>query len=298
MSMNTPTPFFSVVVPTYNRPGPLRDCLEALAGLDYPRERYEAIVVDDGGSQPLDALVAGFQGRLEIRLLRQDNAGPGAARNAGAKLARGEYLAFTDDDCRPAPDWLRALAYAHGQRPGCLLGGQTRNGLTGNRYSAASQALQVWLYDYCESRPSPLRFFASNNLSLAAAAFLEMGGFDTATLRYASEDRELCGRWLAQGRAMAYMAGALVWHYHNLNAWRFIGQHFTYGRGGYRLRLARERAGLPPLPGDPAWMLASLTRYPFAEPGIGRGLALAGLAFCTHAANVAGYFYERAFGPP
>lgn len=287
-------PFFSVVVPTYNRPALLRDCLEALAGLDYPAERYEVVVVDDGGVQPLDATVASFQGRLDIKLLRQDNAGPGAARNAGAAVARGEYLAFTDDDCRPAPDWLLALADAYAGRPGHLLGGQTVNGLSGNVYAEASQALQAWLYDYCESQSSPMRFFASNNLSLPAARFRELGGFDTATTRYASEDRELCGRWQAGGGGLAYAPTARVCHYHALGAASFIGQHFAYGRGACRLRLARERQGLPPLPGDPRWMLASMTRYPLAEGVTGQALALAGLAFCTHAANVAGYLCERA----
>lgn len=287
-------PFFSIVVPTYNRPALLRDCLEALAGLDYPAARYEVVVVDDGGEQLPHAVVAGFRDRLDVRLLRQRNAGPGAARNAGAAVAHGEYLAFTDDDCRPAPDWLRAFADAYAGRPGCLLGGQTLNGVAGNVYSEASQALQAWLYDYCESRPSPLRFFASNNLSLPAVRFREMGGFDTATTRYASEDRELCGRWQAGGGELAYAPAARVFHYHALGAGSFIGQHFAYGRGAYRLRLARERQGLPPLPGDPRWMLASVARYPFAEGVSGRGAKRAGLAFCTHLANVAGYLYERA----
>lgn len=293
--MNLP-PFFSVIVPTYNRPAQLRNCLEALAGLDYPAECFEVIVVDDGGTQPLDALVAEFRDRLCLRLIRQDNAGPGAARNTGAEQARGEFLAFTDDDCRPALDWLRSLATAHAERPAHLLGGQTLNGLPDNPYSTASQSLQAWLYEYCESGVSPLRFFASNNLSLPTALFREVGGFDTATLRYASEDRELCGRWQARGYTMAYLPEARVHHYHRLDARSFIGQHFAYGRGAYRLRLARERSRLPPLPGDPAWMLASLTRYPFSERGMGRSLWLSGLAFCTHAANVLGYFFERAFG--
>lgn len=292
--MSETLPRISVVVPSYNRPEPLRHCLEALAALDYPVDQYEVIVVDDGGRPPLDGLVGGFRDRLQVRLLRQDNAGPGAARNVGAAAARGEHLAFTDDDCRPEPGWLRAFAARMEIRPDALLGGCTLNGLPDNIYSEASQAVQGWFYDYCETRASPLRFFASNNLCLPAALFHGLGGFDTATLRHASEDRELCGRWVAAGRVLDYVPEARVRHYHDLDAPGFWRQHFAYGRGAYRLRLARQRQGLPPLPGDPSWMRASLADYPFKEAGLRRGLALSALAFAAHAANLLGYFFERA----
>jgi GT2 family glycosyltransferase len=293
--MSETLPRISVVVPNYNRPEPLRHCLEALAALDYPVDRYEVIVVDDGGRAPLDGLVGGYRDRLQVRLLRQDNLGPGAARNTGAAAVRGEYLAFTDDDCRPEPGWLRAFAARLEIRPDALLGGRTLNGLPDNIYSEASQALQGWFYDYCETRASPLRFFASNNLCLPAALFHGLGGFDTATLRYASEDRELCGRWVAAGRVLDYVPEARVRHHHDLDALGFWRQHFAYGRGAYRLRLARQRQGLPPLPGDPSWMRASLADYPFKEAGRRRGLALSALAFATHGANLLGYCFERAF---
>ncbi|BBL77331.1 glycosyltransferase [Methylomagnum ishizawai] len=295
--MHSDLPRFSIVIPTYNRPGPLRQCLLALAALDYPAECYEVIVVDDGGHGSLDEAVAGLDTRFRLRSLRQNNAGPGAARNAGAAVADGEYLAFTDDDCRPEPGWLRAFAVGFAVRPGDLLGGRTLNGLAGNLYSEASQSLQAWFYDHCAGCASPLRFFASNNLGLSTARFRELGGFDTATLRFASEDREFCGRWLAAGGALGYVPDAMVRHYHDLDPVRFWRQHFAYGRGAYRLRLARRRRGLPPLPGDRAWMWASVSRYPCAEPGPGRKLALAGLALATHVANLAGYLFEQAHDP-
>ncbi|MGZ8250554.1 glycosyltransferase [Methylomagnum sp.] len=149
--MSHEPPRFSIVIPTLNRPGPLRHCLAALTALDYPAECYEVIVVDDGGHAPLNGGLAEFQGRLKIRLIRQTNAGPGAARNTGAAAASGEYLAFTDDDCHPEPGWLRAFAARFEARPDALLGGHTLNGLPENIYSAASQALQAWFYDYCET---------------------------------------------------------------------------------------------------------------------------------------------------
>ncbi|MBC7811061.1 MAG: glycosyltransferase family 2 protein, partial [Burkholderiales bacterium] len=75
--------FFSIIIPSYNRPAQLRTCLEALTQLDYAP--FEVIVVDDHSPQPLDNVIESFTDRLNVRLLRQpDNHGPGAARNVGA----------------------------------------------------------------------------------------------------------------------------------------------------------------------------------------------------------------------
>ena len=74
--------------------------------LGYPQDRFEVIVVDDGSEPPMDSVVSFFRDRLELVLLSQANSGPAAARNTGAAQAKGKFLAFTDDDCTPAPDWL------------------------------------------------------------------------------------------------------------------------------------------------------------------------------------------------
>src|ERR1700692_4042424 len=100
---------FSVIVPTFNRPALLGGCISALALQNYPRHAYEVIVADDGGSYDLEALVRPFAGEMNVRFVRQKNRGPATARNLGAEAATGRFLAFTDDDCQPAPAWLGAL---------------------------------------------------------------------------------------------------------------------------------------------------------------------------------------------
>ena len=116
----------SVVVPTYQRPQLLRKCLNALARQDYPAESYEIIIVDDAASEETRLLVENFTGEIkasitepasmsgseagsfpEIRYAAAtDTQGPAAARNLGWRMARGEIIAFTDDDCLPEADWL------------------------------------------------------------------------------------------------------------------------------------------------------------------------------------------------
>ena len=100
----------SIVVPTYRRPEQLARCLQALAELEYPTDRYEVVVVDDGSAEPDATRIASICLEAGARLERQARSGPAAARNRGARAARGEFIAFLDDDCAPSPDWLSLLA--------------------------------------------------------------------------------------------------------------------------------------------------------------------------------------------
>ncbi len=82
-------PSFSIVIPSYSRPGQLAECLRALSRLEYPRDRFEVIVVDDGGDRPLDEVIAPFESNLTLTLLRQANAGPAALPATPGQRARG-----------------------------------------------------------------------------------------------------------------------------------------------------------------------------------------------------------------
>lgn len=99
-------PWISVVVPHYENPGGLRDCLAALAGQDAEGIPFEVLVVDNGSSEPPVALCAEFP---ETRLLLEPEPGPGHARTRGAAAARGAIVAFVDSDCCADPGWIAAI---------------------------------------------------------------------------------------------------------------------------------------------------------------------------------------------
>src|ERR1043165_5810022 len=162
--MNLPS--FSIIIPTYSRPAALTACLEAIALLDYPRDRFEVIVVDDGSPTPAEQVVASFSSRFSVRSLRQERAGPAAARNLAATCARGDFLAFTDDDCLPDRDWLRIFARHFAAHPDYLIGGRTLNALPDNLCSATSQAVIDVVYQHFNLGEDAL-FFASNNFAVA-----------------------------------------------------------------------------------------------------------------------------------
>ena len=108
--MTPDAPAFSVIVPTRGDDAALMRLAAALERQTLPPGRWERIVVFDGVEpRPLVAARLKSLGAQVVRL--EQRSGPGAARNAGAKQAHGAFLAFTEDDVTPAPDWLeRALA--------------------------------------------------------------------------------------------------------------------------------------------------------------------------------------------
>jgi glycosyltransferase involved in cell wall biosynthesis len=285
-------PAFSIIIPTYNRPNRLEACLKSLGQLNYPSARFEVIVVDDGSPIALEPVVDDFRAACNISFHRQESAGPAAARNTGARRAQGAFLAFTDDDCRPAPNWLRALAKQFRKTPTHLLGGRTVNALTQNPFSTASQLLVHYLYDHYNDGDNQARFFTSNNIALPTDRFHEIGGFDTTFMRAAAEDREFCDRWLHYGGSMTYVPEAVVRHAHSLDLAGFWRQHFNYGRGAFHFHEAHSRRDRDSIAPESLSFYWNLLRYPFSRYSGSWALAQMLLMGVSQVANASGFFYE------
>ncbi|HHP7243214.1 MAG TPA: glycosyltransferase [Elainellaceae cyanobacterium] len=281
--------FFSVIIPTYNRPEQLTTCLESLTQLDYPRDRFEVIVVDDGSDKPLDSVVANFKDQLNLKLIRQSNAGPAAARNHAAQHTEGKYLAFTDDDCSPATNWLQALEKCFAASPDRIVGGRTVNALTDNPYSTTSQNIISMGYMHYNAIPDQARFFASNNMVVPADRFRDMGGFDESFTT--SEDRELCDRWLHQGYPMTYSPEVVIYHAHPMTLRSFWKQHFSYGQGAFRFHKTRAEKGWGNFQIEGNYYL-NLLRYSLDNGPEKQGLVLIAVLFISQVANAAGFFGE------
>jgi GT2 family glycosyltransferase len=287
--MTSSQPFFTIIIPTYRRPQQLTACLHALQRLDYPRWDFEVVIVNDSSDHPLDAVTAPFHDTLPIILLQQPNAGPAAARNLGAAHAKGRILAFTDDDCMPATNWLVTLAERFHRLPHHLVGGRTLNALTENTYSSTSQAIIEVVYAYYNADPSGARFFASNNLAVPAERFRSLGGFD-ATFR-TSEDRDFCDRWLHHGYLMTYAPEVVVHHAHALEFSSFWNQHFAYGRGARRYHTARARRGSGKFHPEVKFYL-NLLKYPFGRDRDSNATRLLPMLLLAQTANAAGFLLQ------
>jgi glycosyltransferase involved in cell wall biosynthesis len=282
---------FSLIIPTFNRPDQLKGCLQALANLDYAPDRFEIIVVDDGGRFDLTQLETPATLRQQLRWIRQPNRGPAAARNRGARDARGRWLAFTDDDCRPDRQWLAALAAALAGDEDLLVGGRTRNRLRENPFSEASQLIVDAAYAYFNGDGTQGRFLASNNMAVWHEAFVGIGGFDE-TFRPASEDREFCDRWLGLGRRILWIDGADVEHHHAQTLSGFFRLHRSYGRGAFLFHRRRRSRGSGTIHQDLGFYVAA--RSLLIKPALAsnRPWTTLGLLAVWQAANALGFFAE------
>jgi mycofactocin glycosyltransferase len=275
------SPSVTIVVPVRDRPGELADCLASLRGVRHPRHLLDVVVVDDGSARP-SAVPAG------VRLVRLPHSiGPAGARNAGARAARGDVLAFLDSDCVAEPGWLEALLPELADPEVAAVGG---------RIAAASE--RTWLERY-EAVRSPLDlgavraaagpgravpYLVTANLVVRRTDFEAAGGLDEG-LRW-GEDVDLCWRLHRAGRRLVYQPAGQVRHRHRGGIRAFAATRASYARSEADL-LARHPEGerwLALSAGGAALVLGGLGAL-FGRP---RLLAAGALALAVETAAAAG----------
>lgn len=189
----------SVVVPTCDRPETLRAVMDRLApGKQHlDSSRYEVLVSDDGRRQPAEESLR--TSHPWARVVQGPRRGPAANRNAGAAAARGEWIAFTDDDTEPSADWLAAFAAAIVTGTDVYEGRTSCDGGFGSpMYTAPVNETGGWLW--------------SCNFLISATAFRSVGGFDEAFRFPNGEDQDLRERLRSAGFKMIFVRDALVNH--------------------------------------------------------------------------------------
>lgn len=199
----TQEPRVSVVCATFRRPGSAARLLAALERQDLD-EPFEVVVSDDGsGPSSVAALrEAVAASSLPVVLLEHErNRGPGAARNDGWRAARGELVAFTDDDCQPVPAWLREGVAAMQQGEVVAVGAVEPDPAQADALGPWSRTLHV----------KNARFFQTANAFYRRADLEQVGGFDESFVR-GGEDTDLGLRVLSLGRRSVFVPGALVHH--------------------------------------------------------------------------------------
>lgn len=173
-AFGTMTPTVSVILPTYNRSGPLRRACASVLGQSF--RDLELIVVDDASTENIAAVVASLSDARARLVRREVNGGAAAARNTGLKLARGAFIAFQDSDDVWLPDKLEreiAMLLALPDEIGVVLGAKILCGRDA-RHSYRADALALapdptWRLKPDEDQVQ--RFLMGNRLSLQNALF-------------------------------------------------------------------------------------------------------------------------------
>lgn len=207
MSTTGNHPLISVVIPTCRRPDLLQRCLEALARQDLAPGAFEVIIVDDAASDATRAQVESWARRLASSdhtilyiPVTGPRHGPATARNIGWRAAHSEFIAFTDDDCQPAPDWLCAglAAFATGAA-----------GVSGKTILPLPSAPTD--YEYNASLLAHAEFITANCFYRRDALAM-IGGFDERFTAAWREDSDLHFALLQNNACLLTTAKAVVVH--------------------------------------------------------------------------------------
>ncbi len=237
----------SIIIPTCDRKDSLKAALDSVAGLDYPRDRYEVLVVDDGSVDGTEQLVRELQARVPIvlRYFRQEKKGLSAAKNVGIRESRGEILVFTDDDCLLEKEWL-ALLVKPFDSPGVgVVGGPDRiPEASGPLATCIDYSVTSFIGTGGVREGGAMRlakyYPRGCNTAMLKSVVEKVGGFDE-NFR-AGEDIELVYRVKRAGYSIAYASEAFVWHKRRASFRTFLRQIFS--RGYWRAELGRRHREL------------------------------------------------------
>lgn len=226
----------SVVVPAYNSEQTLEACLLSLRRLDYPS--YEVIVVDDASTDRTHAIAQRFASRC-IRLT--SNRGAAAARNEGARQARGEIIAFTDADCRVPPDWLTRIERTLGEGTAAVTGlyAAPQDDSILARFAGYDIRLRFW------ALKSRANVFGTYNGAVLQEAWKSVGGFDEGIPGASWEDVEFGLRLAESGFGLAIDNESEVVHRHPDRLWSYARKQAQKAYGQMQLRRSGWKSDYP-----------------------------------------------------
>ncbi|HEY8783893.1 MAG TPA: glycosyltransferase [Mucilaginibacter sp.] len=215
-------PFISVVVCSYNGSATIRDCLKGLQQLDYPA--FEVIIVNDGSTDNLAEIVKEYP----VKLITTVNRGLSSARNTGLYQAKGEIVAYIDDDAYPDPHWLNYLSYAFLSTQYAGFGGPNiappEDGLIAKCVAnAPGGPVHVLLTDEIAEH------IPGCNMAFRKSVLIEVGGFDP-TYRTAGDDVDICWRIQKAGYSIGFHPSAVVWHHRRNSIKAYWKQQKGYGK--------------------------------------------------------------------
>jgi glycosyltransferase involved in cell wall biosynthesis len=238
----SPVATVSCVIPTRDRPRGLRDAVASVFAQVRPPE--EVVVVDDASAVPVReedlrrlAQRMAYPGRLVV--VRGRGQGAAAARNAGARTARGELLAFLDDDDQWEPEYLGAMVEAVGESgTPVAVAWTTMIGRNGRSWSGPSVAPGLGYEDCVATNPG----VRGSNLVVHRTTFVRLGGYDEAL--WVSNDKDLFARLVQAGDGYAVVPQRLV-RYRQHGGERLTTRHDVRRRDSLHHYLAKHGPAVP-----------------------------------------------------
>ncbi len=201
-------PLVSIIIPSLNRKERLRVCLNSVHKLDYPRSKIEIIIVDNGSTDGTSEMLS--REFPEINVVFESRRNSCYARNAGWKRAKGQIIAFTDDDCVVAENWLKVLIPIFENTEIAGVGGPLI--LLLGPLSVVRKFRETPFGDfYMGSEKKMTDYLITANIALRKEVF-KTSEFDVSLAFTALEDLDFCASLANNGYKLLYVPDAIVYH--------------------------------------------------------------------------------------
>ena len=226
-------PSVTIVVPVFNEEASIGACLDSLLGQEYPHEKLEIIVVDNGSSDRSLEILSTYTQRLI--LLNEQRRGPAATRNTGIAAANGEIIVFTDANCvAGSDDWLLSLVAPLSERQVGLVGGKILALPPASDIERYSETLD----DHEKALGDRLPTAFTGNWASRTADIRALGGFDPEFIQ--GEDSDLSLRLFLAGHSFRYQPSAIVYHQNEETFGKLFQEGYRQGMAS--VRLARKHS--------------------------------------------------------
>ncbi len=229
-------PTVSVVVTVLNSRETLEECIQSLLDQDYPRDRYEVVVVDGGSRDGTSDIL----GRYPIRLIHAPGTTIGAGRNRGIQASSGEIVAITDGDMVTDRVWLRELVAPFDDPTVGAVGGPNLTNPRAPRFAQLVGLLPEECPSFKELREVEHLLVYTRNAAYRREAILRAQHFNEVAR--AGEDPELNWKIKQLGYRLLFNPRARGWHYHRTNLRKFLRQHWRNGYGVGQLAKVSPKA--------------------------------------------------------
>ena len=246
---------YTIIIPSYNRVDEIRELLHSFQNLDFDTTRFEVIIVDDGSTDATIEFLRHYQQDVDyaLRYFSQENQGPGAARNKGMQMAKGDFYIFVDSDCTVPASWLREIDTMVNSNNADAFGGPDTYRddfpplLKAINYSMTSFITTGGLRG--KKGKKLAKFYPrSFNMGLSKELGDKIGGF--GSLRH-GQDIEFSSRIIKSEAKVVFVAEAPVYHKRRTNIRRFYKQVFNWGIARINL-YSIDKSMLEPLHAVPA----------------------------------------------
>ncbi|MDP6593849.1 MAG: glycosyltransferase [Candidatus Marinimicrobia bacterium] len=238
------------MTPAFNRAAELPFLIESIGKQTLASDLFEMILVDDGSTDTSAAVVKEWIAKVDfqLRYIKKENEGPGAARNEGVEESQGELLMFIDSDCEADPDWLKTIYEKYTDEKFDACGGPDASK---GDFTPLQRAIDFSMTSFLTTgglrghshRPLAKFYPRSHNMGMTLDLYRKVGGF--GELRH-GQDIELSHRIIKSGATVAHVADAVVYHRRRTSLRRFFRQVFNWGVA--RVNLGKiDRKMLEPL---------------------------------------------------